>query len=278
MDIKSYSDYHIDAVITESDNGFLWRFTGFYRHPETHLREDSWKLLSFLNSQFNLPWFCYGDFNEILSMTEKAGDVSRSQCQMDKFRQVVNLCGFKDLGYCGPDFTLCNMKEGSDRILLRLDRAFATSEWLDHFKDQIVHYLIKLTSDHCILITTDSPHSGYKRNRRFHFEAMWTKMDDCKAVIDAAWCSGTLATTPEGIASNLQRCANALSFWNQNVVGNISKKIQEKKRALASLSIDDRGDKGAEVNKLKGEINDLLDSEEIIWRQCSKTHWYREGD
>ena len=197
---------------------------------------------------------------------------------MDRFRQVVNLCGFKDLGYCGPNFTWCNMKEGSDRILLRLDRAFATSEWLDHFKDQIVHYLIKLTSDHCILITTDSPHSGYKRNRRFHFEAIWTKMDDCKAVIDAAWCSGTLATTPEGIASNLQRCANALSFWNQNVVGNISKKIQEKKRALASLSIDDRGDKGAEVNKLKGEINDLLDSEEIIWRQCSKTHWYREGD
>ena len=55
LEIKSYSDYHIDAVITESSNGFLWRFTGFYGHPETHLREDSWKLLSFLNSQFNFP-------------------------------------------------------------------------------------------------------------------------------------------------------------------------------------------------------------------------------
>ena len=78
LDIKSYSDYHIDAVITDSGNGFLWRFTGFYGHPETHLKEDSWKLLSFLNSQYNLPWFCYGDFNEILSMTEKIGGVSRS--------------------------------------------------------------------------------------------------------------------------------------------------------------------------------------------------------
>ena len=55
LDIKSYSDYHIDAVIIDSGNGFLWRFTGFYGHPETHLREDSWKLLSFLNSQYNLP-------------------------------------------------------------------------------------------------------------------------------------------------------------------------------------------------------------------------------
>ena len=64
------------------------------------------------------------------------------------------------------------MKEGSDRILLRLDKAFATSEWLDHFKDQSVLHLVESTSDHCILITTDSPRSGYKRNRWFHFEAM----------------------------------------------------------------------------------------------------------
>ena len=211
-------------------------------------------------------------------MTEKIGDVSRSQCQMDKFRRVVNLCGFKDLGYYGPKFTWCNMKEGSDRILLCLDRAFATSKWLDHFKDQSMLHLVESTSDHCILITTNSPRSGYKRNRRFHFEAMWTKRDDCKAIIDAVWCSGTLATTPKGIASNLQRCADALSCWNQNVVGNIPKKIQDKKRALATLSIADRGDKGVEVNKLREEINDLLDSEEIIWRQRSKTHWYKEGD
>ncbi|XP_050245813.1 uncharacterized protein LOC126693715 [Quercus robur] len=278
LEIKSYSDYHIDAVITESSNGFLWRFTGFYGHPETHLREDSWKLLSFLNSQFNFPWFFCGDFNEILSMTEKAGGALRSQCQMDKFRQVVNLCGFKDLGFCGPDFTWCNMKEGSSRILLRLDRAFASSEWLNHFKDPIVHHLVESTSDHCILITTDPSRPVNKRNRRFHFEAMWTKRDDCKEVIDAAWNSGTLAITPDGIASNLQRCAAALSTWNQNVVGNITKKIQEKKRALSSLSIDDRGNKGAEVNRLRREINDLLDSEEIIWRQRSKTHWYKEGD
>ena len=49
LEIKSYSDHQIDAVITKSGNDFLWRFTGFYGHLETHLREDSWKLFSFLN-------------------------------------------------------------------------------------------------------------------------------------------------------------------------------------------------------------------------------------
>ena len=142
LEIKSFSNHHIDVVISESSNGFVWRFTGFYGHPEAHLREESWKLLSLLNNQFNIPWFCCGDFNEILFMNEKAGDVLLSQSQMDSFRQIMNLCGFKDLGYCGPDYTWCNMQEGCNRILLRLDRALATSEWLEYFKDPRVHHLV----------------------------------------------------------------------------------------------------------------------------------------
>ena len=98
LEVKSFSNHHIDAVITESRNGFVWRFTRFYGHSKTHLREESWKLLSLLNSQFNFPWFCCGDFNEILFMNEKVWGVFRSQSQMDSFRQIMNLRGFKDLG------------------------------------------------------------------------------------------------------------------------------------------------------------------------------------
>ena len=41
---------------------------------------------------------------------------------------------------------------------------------------------------------------------------------------------------------------------------------------------DQQGTRGADINQLKKEINDLLDSEETIWWQRSKVHWYREGD
>ena len=47
--------------------------------------------------------------------------------------------------------------------MLCLNRALGTSEWLDHFKDPIVHHLVESTSDHCIFITTNSPHPSYKR-------------------------------------------------------------------------------------------------------------------
>ena len=35
---------------------------------------------------------------------------------------------------------------------------------------------------------------------------------------------------------------------------------------------------GEEINQVRKEINDLLDSEEIFWRQHAKAHWLREGD
>ena len=98
-------------------------------------------------------------------------------------------------------------------------------------------------------------------------------------MIEVAWQSGTLSATPEGVASNLQRCASALASWNQKVVGNIPKKIAKKRRTLNAItSVDQLGVRGVEINQLRGEINDLLDSEEIIWRQRSKVHWYRDGD
>lgn len=72
LEIKSYLNHHIDAIITELSGAFKWRFIGFYGYFETHLRNESWNLLSYLNNQFSLPWFCCGDFNEILSINEKS--------------------------------------------------------------------------------------------------------------------------------------------------------------------------------------------------------------
>ena len=71
LEIMGYSRNHIDAIVSEQVSGFRWRITGFYGNPETHRRQDSWDELVALNRKFQLPWLCYGDFNEILSREEK---------------------------------------------------------------------------------------------------------------------------------------------------------------------------------------------------------------
>ena len=108
LEIKSYSKHHIDVVITEEATSFKWWITGFYGHPETHRRKESWSFLNTLNQQYHLPWLCLGDFNEILSTEEKLGGAPRLQQQMDAFRNVVNKCRFKDMGYSRSKYTWCN--------------------------------------------------------------------------------------------------------------------------------------------------------------------------
>lgn len=79
LEIKSYSRHHIDAVVTEARLSFRWRLTGFYGHLEIHRRKESWNFLATLNNQFQLPWLCLGDFNEILLGEEKLGGLPRPQ-------------------------------------------------------------------------------------------------------------------------------------------------------------------------------------------------------
>ena len=91
---------------------------------------------------------------------------------MEGFRSVVDSYNFKDLGYTGLDFTWCNMQEGDDKIYLRLDKALATQNWIEKYKEVIVHHIVDSTSDHFALLVSDSFSPRHPRKRRFHFEAM----------------------------------------------------------------------------------------------------------
>ena len=238
-----------------------------------------WNLLKALSKKLQLPWLCFSDFNEIVSVGEKMGGARRSQKQMDDFREAINCCRFMDLGYCGPEFTCCNMQEGRNRMYLRLDRALVTKEWCDHHKDMRVHHLVESASDHCALLITDSSVSQRPPKRRFQFEAMWTRRDDCRDIIRAAWNDSVNLFNSNGMVMGLRQCANDLSRWNRSVFGLVPRQIQNKRKALNDLVLRDHdGCNGYETIKLRKEINDLLDCEEIMWQQRSKFNWLSLGD
>lgn len=53
----------------------------------------------------NFSWLCLGDFNELLSQSEKLGGGLRPDGQMDLFRVVVDECDFLELPFTGSRFT-----------------------------------------------------------------------------------------------------------------------------------------------------------------------------
>ena len=69
----------IDALIEGGGGGRIgcWHLSGFYGHPKTSQRVESWRLLNSLRDSSHLPWLMIGDFNEIRCQAEKEGGASR---------------------------------------------------------------------------------------------------------------------------------------------------------------------------------------------------------
>lgn len=72
VSVCSFSIGHIDSLICQ--NGFPWRFIGFYNSPIAFECSHSWSLLSCLAELDDLPWVVGKDFNEIINNFEKQGD------------------------------------------------------------------------------------------------------------------------------------------------------------------------------------------------------------
>lgn len=88
-----------------------------------------------------------------------------------------------------------------------------------------VNHLAESTSDHCALFISDPQAPKQPRARCFHFEAMWTKCEECKDIIEAAWGNGGNLNTPVGMAIALEACAADLKAWSLATFRQILKKI-----------------------------------------------------
>ncbi|XP_075675058.1 uncharacterized protein LOC142644299 [Castanea sativa] len=150
LSILDSSSSHIDAVVNPGVDDACW-ITGFYGNPVTANWEHSWALLKHLSLKLNLPWLYMGDFNEIVKAEEKMGGALRRESQMKDFKEALDYCGFRDLGFVGALYTWCNNQFDKTTIWIRLDRGVATSSWIQMFPSTRVHHILGSLSDHCPL-------------------------------------------------------------------------------------------------------------------------------
>ncbi|GAV86858.1 hypothetical protein CFOL_v3_30284, partial [Cephalotus follicularis] len=75
VEIKSFSNNHIDAMIEGVGGGCRWKATGIYGHPVHHRKKETWDFLRELGSVNMGPWLCYREFNEILDNGRRRGVV-----------------------------------------------------------------------------------------------------------------------------------------------------------------------------------------------------------
>ena len=258
-----------------------WRFTGFYGSPTVEGKSVAWNILRALRTHHALPWLCVGDFNELLSNGEKWGRRPRPESQMTHFRQVVDDCGFLDLGFLGPSFTWCNNQTGDCRVLERLDRSFATSDWLLRFPNCRVHHMHAVFSDHRPLWMELNPSARTMRPKRkqFRFEAMWLMDPRCEEQVQQAWMTEPSGSPMTRVFEKIKNSKQSLYRWSRDHFGSVRSSIDEKTKQLEhEEAAAPAMQNGLVIKSLRQELYILHAKEEQMWKQRSRTQWLQHGD
>ncbi|XP_062006018.1 uncharacterized protein LOC133723218 [Rosa rugosa] len=243
-----------------------WMLTGIYASPCNTSRGALWSYLDNLYKHVNLPGMIVGDFNELLSYSDKIGG-----SQLFRFgglQDLVGRNGLIDMGYQGADYTV---KE-------RLDRCFCNCDWRILFPDACVVHLARMKSDHCpILVKLNHCRSLIRRNSPFRFQAMWMQHDNYMDMVKETWnsCAGDLF-------SETATLARSLNTWNKEIFGNIFKQ----KRILLARICGIQKSLGRQnipflldlEKELIAKYEQIRDAEALFWKQKSRDKWLCEGD
>ncbi|MBA0827872.1 hypothetical protein Goarm_012615, partial [Gossypium armourianum] len=117
-------------------------FLEAFGSPNSRKRRCLWDALKVTFSGNGYPWMAVGDFNALLSPSEKKGGrVSGKRCSY--FRDFVDSTGVHDFGFkCAP-FTWSR-----GEVYERLDRAIGNYMWLASFSNYFVTHFLRLIADH----------------------------------------------------------------------------------------------------------------------------------
>ncbi|KAK3217957.1 hypothetical protein Dsin_011927 [Dipteronia sinensis] len=183
-----------------------------------------------------------------------------SWTMMRRLRDVDNLlwaveeCDLIDLGFSGLFFTWNNRRKGKDNVQERLDRIFAYNPWRDRFFQVKVEHLGFNSSDHRLLLLVCNP------------LRKCLGKEDIGSVVSEAWSVNG--------HSNSVVCLVG--------VRNVSGISVSKLRILAEIEFlyrrcDDSGVMQT-IKSLKKRVEDLLERDEIYWKQRSMADWLSAGD
>ncbi|XP_021730835.1 uncharacterized protein LOC110697764 [Chenopodium quinoa] len=220
-------------------------FSAIYASPDSTTRHELWRQLENIGLAYNGPWMLAGDFNDTMSMAERLGKGgSEMERRCKEFSDWVNNNQLIDLGCSGPEFTWCRGLSQAIFKASRLDRALVNDEWRLRYPEGAVPL------------------------KPFRFQAAWIKQEKFEEFVSASWDN----TAP--LFPFLKEFAQKLNHWNKVHFYNIFRKKYELWARLEGIQKALKA--GAPMHilkleeKLKKEMLDILEQEEIFWFQKSR--------
>ncbi|XP_021759621.1 uncharacterized protein LOC110724507 [Chenopodium quinoa] len=274
--LVSYSQNHICGDV-KTDSGTCWRFVGLYGWPETGNKCKTWTLIRTLCDNFEGPILFGGDFNEILSYDEKEGGEDNERSVMTPFRDTLQDCDLRDLGYEGQWFTWERGLSMRTLVRERLDRFVANTKWFDLVTSSLVENLIREKSDHSPIFLKLGMHrrkKKKKKKKRFRFETYWLLDNECEQVVRGAW-SGNVGRVEERV----QDVARDLRIWSSAKFNDLGKQIDELEKELKEAKGEPLSDESlTRCANVEKRLDEAFDKQEAYWYLRSRAAEIKDGD
>ena len=150
MSHVSLQSHSVTAKIaSRSDPRLAWWITVVYGPLDANAQQAFLNELVALHSSLLGPWLLCGDFNMIYRAADKNNDRLDRRC-MRRFRRFLGAVAVEELHLNGRLFTWTN--ERLHPTLERIDRAFASVDWLELYPNHHMRVLSSDCSDHAPLL------------------------------------------------------------------------------------------------------------------------------
>ncbi|XP_074297025.1 uncharacterized protein LOC141627699 [Silene latifolia] len=140
------------------------------------------------------PLYMIGDFNQIEQYSDKIGGLSTitGWNAFVDWRINTHLC---ELPFSGPKYTWANKIESSNLILERLDRGYASQDWLLTYPEAHIQNLFIFLSDHAPIVLDLSARFKKPKKRLNHA--------DIQRLVSSIWHSFSYAPVASSVTKKL---------------------------------------------------------------------------
>lgn len=279
LTVTLQKNFTINALISpDHSTTDVWQLSTIYCPSNPVGKPHFWELLSTIASAFDGPWLMIGDFNSIISQTEKIGGIPFASSSNHNFQNDLNGIGMIDLGFSGYAYTWNNKRSGCANIKQRLDRAVANSNWCTLFPNPNVSHITANSSYHGP-ITLNTCLTATNGSKPFKFEAMWLQDDSCFDTVHNAWNYFVKGSPHYQISSRIRNVRSALKDCNHSHFGNLHSNIKLISNEISCLQQNTHTLSSIEQERnLQSHLDDWLKKSEIFWKQKSRDNWFSEGD
>lgn len=214
-----------------ADPRIVWWITVVYGPLQAAAQQAFLDELTALCPTLLGPWLLCGDFNMIYPAADKNNGRLDRQC-MRRFGRFLGAVAMEELHLNGRLFTWMN--ERVHPTLERVDRAFASTDWLELYPNHHLRALSTDCSDHApLLLRTDVVPWARKQ---FRFEMFWAKLPGFLDVVASAWEPTLLHADAFRIMDyKLRNIARALKAWSMRNVGSVRLQLAVAREVILCL-------------------------------------------